>query len=224
MKNVVKKNPSSEVIALWFISAIMILSVFTFTPHNPQVTFPRQDQPERPATQRAMIPSLFPDKLLAFDPVKKLETVQALHPDRFFNLIIQGAANRHNVDSAMVKAIILAESGYDIYAISTKGAMGLMQLMPVTAKELGVENTFNPVQNIYAGVKYFKILLNRFNGDTKLALAAYNAGIGRVKEYKGVPPFRDTRHYIRKVLQYHRYYRAQADRRGINEWQYFYIK
>ncbi len=222
MKSDVKKKVSSEVMALWFISAIMILSLFAFAPYNPQITFPKQNEAE--AFRPAMIPSLFPDKLLTFDPVEKLETAQTLDTDRLLNLIIKGAANRYQVDSAIVKAIILAESSYDSYAISTKGAMGLMQLMPVTAKELGVGNSFNPVQNIYAGVKYFKILLDRYNGDVKLALAAYNAGIGRVKAYKGVPPFKDTQRYIKKVLLYHQFYWAQATMDGINKWQYLYVK
>jgi len=118
----------------------------------------------------------------------------------------------------------LAESRYNIYAISNKGARGLMQLMPVTAKELGVENSFNPVQNINAGVKYFKILLNRFDGDVKLSLAAYNAGIGRVLKYNGVPPFKDTRNYVQKVLHYHRFYKAHDNGDNILRWQYLYLK
>jgi soluble lytic murein transglycosylase-like protein len=128
------------------------------------------------------------------------------------------------VDSAIVRAIILAESRYNIYAISNKGARGLMQLMPFTAKELGVENSFNPVQNINAGVKYFKKLLNRFDGDVKLSLAAYNAGVGKVLKYKGVPPYKDTRNYVQKVLHYHRFYKAHDNGDDILRWQYLYLK
>jgi soluble lytic murein transglycosylase-like protein len=128
------------------------------------------------------------------------------------------------VDSAIVRAIILAESRYNIYAISNKGARGLMQLMPVTAKEQGVVNVFNPVQNINAGVKYFKLLLNRFDGDLKLSLAAYNAGIGRVLKYKGVPPYEETQNYVQKVLHYHRFYTAHDHGDSVLRWQHLYGK
>ena len=120
-----------------------------------------------------------------------------------FNHIIQRAANRYEVDPALVRAIIMAESSYNPKAVSKKGAKGLMQLMPRTAEYLGVEDSFNPEHNIDAGVRYFKQLLDQFNGDVKLALAAYNAGSKRVRKYKGIPPFKDTQYYIRKVFEYH---------------------
>jgi soluble lytic murein transglycosylase-like protein len=203
--------------ALWLLSVIMILSMLAFSPYNSQMYLSRRD--EALSLQYPMLPAFFPEKLVAFDPLNKLINTPIQDPDHLFNLIIQEAATRYRVDSAMVKAIISAESSYNIWAVSSKGAKGLMQLMPVTAKELGVENSFNPVQNIYAGVKYFKMMLNRFDGDVKLALAAYNAGIGRVKEFKGVPPFRETKYYIKKVMEYHRYYRAKADMDVIKRWQ-----
>jgi soluble lytic murein transglycosylase-like protein len=105
----------------------------------------------------------------------------------------------------------MAESGYNPKAISKKGAKGLMQLMPKTAEALGVEDSFNPAHNVDAGVEYFKKLLNRFDGDVTLALAAYNAGSRKVIEYKGVPPFKATEYYIKKVLKYYQVYRAQAE-------------
>ena len=92
-----------------------------------------------------------------------------------YNPIILEAATLHDVDLTMIKAIIMAESGYRKRSVSKYGARGLMQLMPGTAKALGVKDIFNPEENIYAGVRYYKSLLNRFNGDEKLALAAYNA-------------------------------------------------
>ena len=103
----------------------------------------------------------------------------------------------------------MAESSYNLMAISQKGAEGLMQLMPNTARELGVTDSFNPTQNIHAGVRYFKKLLKRFKGDVKLALAAYNAGSRKVREYNGIPPFKATQYYINKVLYYQRYYQKQ---------------
>jgi len=118
-------------------------------------------------------------------------------------------AGRHEMDPALIKAIIMAESGHNPKAVSKRGAKGLMQLMPLTAKSLGVEDVFDPEHNIKAGVVYFKKLLNQFNGDVKLALAAYNAGSRKVRKYKGIPPFRATRIYIRKVFKYYELYKEQ---------------
>jgi hypothetical protein len=128
-----------------------------------------------------------------------------LHP------IILQASNRYQVDSALIKAIILAESNYNPKAISKKGAKGLMQLMPKTAEALGVADSFNPEHNINAGVRYFKKLLNQFNGDVKLALAAYNAGSREVRKYQGVPPFKATQYYIKKVFKYRQYYKENTE-------------
>jgi len=132
-----------------------------------------------------------------------------LHTDRLFDPIIFQAANRYDVEPALVKAIIMAESGYNSKAVSDKGARGLMQLMPATAEMLGVEDYYHPEDNINAGVKYFKQLLNQFDNDVELALAAYNAGCGRVKEYQGVPPYKATQEYIKKVFEYYEFYKEQ---------------
>ena len=121
-----------------------------------------------------------------------------------FHPIIEEAANRYEVDSAMIKAIIWAESSFNPEAISEKGALGLMQLMPSTARSLGITDCFNPEENIHAGVKYFKQLMTRFDDDPRLALAAYNAGSGRVIEYQGIPPFKATRYFIDQVFAYYR--------------------
>ena len=130
--------------------------------------------------------------------------------DELFHPIINEAAYRHEVDPALVKAIIMAESSYDPRAISKKGAKGLMQLMPLTAASLGVEDAFDPTNNIRAGVAYFRTLLNQFNGDERLALAAYNAGSKKVRQYKGVPPFEATQLYIEKVFAYYETYKTQS--------------
>jgi soluble lytic murein transglycosylase-like protein len=124
-----------------------------------------------------------------------------LHP------IILQTANRYQMDPALVNAIIMAESGYNPRAVSKKGARGLMQLMPATAAALGVKDSFNPEQNLDGGVRYFKKLVNRFDGDVKLALAAYNAGSRKVRLYRGVPPFKATKHYIKKVFLYYQIYK-----------------
>jgi soluble lytic murein transglycosylase-like protein len=113
--------------------------------------------------------------------------------------IVAPIAARYNLDTELVLRIIEAESGGDPRAVSPKGAMGLMQLMPETARALGVSDPFDPVQNIEGGVRYLSHLLQRF-GDLRLALAAYNAGPGRVLQYGGVPPFPETQRYIGRIL------------------------
>jgi soluble lytic murein transglycosylase-like protein len=108
-------------------------------------------------------------------------------------------ATRYEVDPALVQAVIHAESAYDPFAVSPKGAQGLMQLMPATARSLAVRNSFHPEQNIEAGVRHLKALLTRFGGRVPEALAAYNAGAGAVLRYGGVPPYRETTEYVAKI-------------------------
>jgi soluble lytic murein transglycosylase-like protein len=131
--------------------------------------------------------------------------------ERLYHPIILQAANRYQVDPAIVKAIIMAESSYNPKAVSKRGAKGLMQLMPKTAEEMGVEDIFNPEHNINGGVRYYKKLLKQFKGDIKLALAAYNAGMRTVKEHNGVPPYKSTRYYIKKVFEYYQHYKNQVE-------------
>ena len=126
----------------------------------------------------------------------------------FHNIILEAAVT-YQVDPALIKAVIMAESGYNPRAVSPRGARGLMQLMPRTAKSLGVKDSFDPFHNINGGVKYLRKLLDRFNGDVALALAAYNAGSRYVRKYKGVPPFKATRLYIKKVIKYLDIYRKE---------------
>ena len=128
---------------------------------------------------------------------------------RCLHEIIVRIANRYNVDPALIKAIIRVESSFNPKAVSYKGAKGLMQLMPVTLKAMGVRDPFDPEFNIEAGVRYFKKLLIMFDNNIELALAAYNAGVTRVRLYKGIPPFRRTRRYVKKVLHYYRHYKRE---------------
>jgi Transglycosylase SLT domain len=113
--------------------------------------------------------------------------------------LIEAAALRHQVDPRLVHAVITVESRFQARARSRKGAMGLMQLMPATARELQVRNPFDPATNIDAGVRHLRQLLDRF--DVQQAVAAYNAGAGAVRRFGGVPPFRETQAYVRQVLQ-----------------------
>jgi soluble lytic murein transglycosylase-like protein len=116
-----------------------------------------------------------------------------------YDAIIDEAAKLHGVDADLIHAVIQTESGFNALAESPSGAQGLMQLMPVLQKELGVDNPFDARQNIMAGTQYLKRLLMRHRGDIVLTLASYNAGPGNVSKYKGVPPFKETRAYLRKI-------------------------
>ncbi|MBI5232862.1 MAG: lytic transglycosylase domain-containing protein [Deltaproteobacteria bacterium] len=117
--------------------------------------------------------------------------------------IIEKASEKHGVDPMLVRAIIKAESDFDPYAVSEDGATGLMQLMPETARLMGVSNIMDPAQNIEGGVKYLRRLLTQFNWNIKYALAAYNAGENSVLKYAGIPPYPETVEYVRRVLGYY---------------------
>jgi len=137
----------------------------------------------------------------------------AIAPSPEISDLVEQTANRLQVDPQLVHAIIKVESEYDSKAVSTKGAMGLMQLIPETAQRFGVENPFNPKENIEGGVSYLKHLLNLFGGDLPLSLAAYNAGEGAVQRSGGVPSFAETQSYVRKVTSIYQSGSAQS---GVN--------
>lgn len=124
-----------------------------------------------------------------------------------FQSYIHAASGRFGVDPALVEAVIQVESGFNPHAISTKGATGLMQLMLATASEYRVKDRHNPRQNINAGVAHLRKLMDKFNGDISLAIAAYNAGASAVEKYGGIPPYPETRRYVSKVMGFHSQYR-----------------
>jgi soluble lytic murein transglycosylase-like protein len=125
-----------------------------------------------------------------------------------FDVAIKRASRHHGVSPALVKAVIAAESGFDHLAESNKGARGLMQLMPGTASDLGVDDAYDPWQNIDGGTRYLCEMIDRFPGELSLALAAYNAGPEAVRQYQGIPPYKETRGYVKRVLKLYKKYHA----------------
>ena len=129
------------------------------------------------------------------------DTLSAVIQKQKFSNMIDQIAQEHKVDPKLVKAVIEKESRYNPSAVSTTGAMGLMQLMPGTAREMGVTNPLDPVDNIRGGTKYLSSLLNRYHGNVTLALSAYNAGPRNVDKYKGIPPFAETQNYVKEIME-----------------------
>ena len=129
------------------------------------------------------------------------ETSQPLFQSKYNDIIVE-AARQFDVDAALVSAVIKAESDYNPRIVSHKGARGLMQLMPATAKRFGVTDSFDPRENIHGGTRYLRWLLKKFDGNADLAVAAYNAGEGNVWKYEGVPPFRETVNYINRIAKH----------------------
>jgi len=154
---------------------------------------------------RGESPTILANETFIELPPKADNKPQATPAPPFHRLILR-AAQQHALDPALLRAVIMTESSYNPNAVSKKGARGLMQLMPRTAAELGVMNSFDPEQNINGGARYLRQLMDRFDNDVQLALAAYNAGSRYVRKYNGVPPFRETRLYIKKVINYRTLY------------------
>jgi len=130
-------------------------------------------------------------------------------PSIYEGLIVT-ASNRYSIDPDLIRAVIKVESDFDANALSRKGAMGLMQLMPDTARLHNITNVFDPAENIDGGVRHLRLLLGRYKGDLDLSLAAYNAGSKAVEKHGGIPPFAETQEYVRRVLRYYDRYRSTA--------------
>ncbi|MBN1905665.1 MAG: lytic transglycosylase domain-containing protein [Deltaproteobacteria bacterium] len=133
------------------------------------------------------------------------------NPDAFitkYDVIIKAASEKFSMEPSLVKAVIKAESGFNHAAVSSKGAQGLMQLMPGTAEAMEVDDPYNPEKNIFGGTKYLSKMMERFNNDVRLALAAYNAGPEKVDKYKDVPPFNETKTFIERVMKYYNQYQV----------------
>jgi soluble lytic murein transglycosylase-like protein len=154
------------------------------------------------ALAQAMLPQLAPAATENAD-------APAPVPPEQINQLVQQNADIWQVDPALIKSVIANESSFNANATSSVGAQGLMQLMPETAASLGVKNPYDPAQNVAGGTRYLRGLLDRFKGDTRLAVAAYNAGPGAVEKYGDVPPYAETQNYVKNVLGSLDQYRSQ---------------
>jgi len=148
-----------------------------------------------PVTAQAPVPHTTP--LVIATPLLSHATVSPVN----LNQMVSGAGERHQIDPDFINSVIRAESGFNSRAVSKKGAQGLMQLMPQTASQLGVANSFDPNANVEGGTKYLRELLEKYNFDVVKALAAYNAGPKRVDQYRGVPPYYETHAYIARIIR-----------------------
>lgn len=143
--------------------------------------------------------ALLPPVRMIVPQVDVTTEFEAVPPSEAYEEMIQDAAAEYEMDPALIRAVMQAESAFHPYAVSRAGAEGLMQLMPELSVEMGVTDAFDPRENIRGGVRYLKRLLDYHNGDLDLALASYNAGPGNVERYGGVPPFRETRDYVKTI-------------------------
>jgi soluble lytic murein transglycosylase len=143
-------------------------------------------------------------------PIDHSDSTEINPPPSFdrssFDRFITRAAKQHGISEPLLKAIIKAESNFNPQAVSKKGAMGLMQIMPNTLKDLNINDPFDPEQNIMGGARYMKFLMKRFEGNLRLAIAAYNAGPENVAKYNNIPPFKETENYVKRVLTYYKRY------------------
>ncbi|MBL7181268.1 MAG: lytic transglycosylase domain-containing protein [Desulfobacterales bacterium] len=189
----------------WLFIVVVIIGISAVKTHKKQKKIRTVNK--KIVTVKIQSPSPLTQELFETRPEYNPASVFLKKAEQLFHPIIVQAANRYQVDAALIKAIIMAESGYNPMAISKRGAIGLMQLMPDTAESLGVEDSFNPKHNIDGGVRYFKQLVLQFDGNVKLALAAYNAGSSNVRFYQGIPPFKATQFYIQKVFKFFHIYK-----------------
>lgn len=149
-------------------------------------------------------------KRVAYLPESATPKARPVSPKRF-NPLVEQAAREHQIDQALLRAVIAVESGYDPNAVSRKGAVGLMQLMPQTARRYGVKNIYDPAQNIQGGARYLRDLMGKFNNDLPLVLAAYNAGEDAIAQHGNrIPPYRETRSYVPRVMDFYRQYQREV--------------
>ncbi len=177
-------------------SGLVVADIYKYVSHDGRVHF--SDSPKHSGYKR-----IIKSKTTLRKPVTR--AFRTLNKNKKkFDPLIKKIATKHKIDPKLLHAIIRAESAYNPNAVSRVGAVGLMQLMPATAKRYGVKNRRNPAQNISGGTRYLKDLLKMFNSNLKLAVAAYNAGENAVIKYRNsIPPYRETRNYVKKVLRFY---------------------
>lgn len=158
-------------------------------------------QPLPSAHARITRPPIVAASVLRPHVATSIDRVVVVPPSKAYDSIIQEAAVVHNVDPRLIRSVMQTESAFNPFAVSRAGALGLMQLMPDVAEELDVEDPFDPRQNIMAGAEYLRWLLDLYNGNLRLTLASYNAGLTNVQRYGGVPPFEETRNYVVRVTR-----------------------
>ena len=171
----------------------MLIAGTFFVPHAAKVI---------PRTKASSAPTVAstPAPLVVMPPSFTVDVTTTFRlPPAAYEGLIKDAATKYSLSAALIRAVINAESAFNPLAVSSAGAMGLMQLMPALAAELGVDDPFDPRQNIFAGSRYLKQLLDAYDGDIALALASYNAGPGAVERYNGVPPYPETQQYVKTI-------------------------
>lgn len=190
----VMRNYIKRIICLWgFLGVVSVAyaDIYKYTAPDGQVYYTDEPQHKK---YKLIIRTRPKSYNAAFKHLKKNK--------KKYSPLILAAATKHGIDPKLVHAVIQAESAYDATAISSAGAVGLMQLMPATAKQYGAQNRKDPKQNIYAGTRYLKYLLGLFNDNLELSVAAYNAGENAVKKYKNqIPPYPETQKYVKHVLR-----------------------
>lgn len=155
--------------------------------------------------------ALFPVAKAVEPQIDVTTEFEVVPPNEAYEAIIQEAAAEYDLDPALIRSVMQAESAFHPYAVSRAGAEGLMQLMPALADEMGVTDSFDPHENVMGGARYLKRLLDYHNGNLDLALASYNAGPGNVARYGGVPPFRETRNYVKTIKALYKRSKRSAD-------------
>ena len=190
--------------AVWLVLSVPSQAqIASYVDEHGKLVFVNGDSPKRKSGGTI---SSTPASAAAPDSPPQTASASGDHLDQ----IVQAAAERHNLDPALVKAVITTESGWNPSAISRKGAVGLMQLIPETAERFGVGNAFDPAQNVEGGTSYLKALLDRYNGDLTKSLAAYNAGEHAVDQSGGIPAYPETQRYVQKVTD--AYFRPNSGR------------
>lgn len=174
------------------VSAAAQAGIYTFTDSHGVVHF--TNKPTDPRYSSMTRVAYLPERDASVSVVRRIDQER-------YRSLVEKAAREHQVDQALLRAIISVESGYDAEAISSRGAVGLMQVMPQTARRYGITNVHDPAQNIQAGTRYLRDLLNKFNNNLALSLAAYNAGEGAIQRYGNrIPPYQETLAYVPKVI------------------------